>query len=134
MLSSLESLISSDFWTDLIAAAFKALAIAIPLILVFWAVLKIRLARMKKEMRGLKAYTEAIESRLQLARDLNVGEANTLAELRGEIDALRQLIPAKRVRIQRKPREGTNDDKPAVEAADKPSIAEVALEEAGVSR
>jgi hypothetical protein len=45
--------------------------------------------------RKLKVYTDAIESRLQLARDLNGGDINRLAELLAENDGLRQLINAR---------------------------------------
>ena len=91
----METLLSSDFWSDQIAAVFKAWAILVPLILALWAAFKIKLAKTKKEMRGLRAYTEAVESRLQLARDLNAGEANAIAEIRAELDRLRRLIKAR---------------------------------------
>ena len=58
----MENFSSPDFWLDQLTAAFIAWAIVIPLILVFWAILKIRLARMKKEMHRLQADTEAIKS------------------------------------------------------------------------
>ena len=91
----METLLSSDFWSDQIAAVFKAWAILVPLILALWAAFKIKLAKTKKEMRGLRAYTEAVESRLQLARELNAGEAKAIAEIRTEVDRLRQLIKAR---------------------------------------
>jgi hypothetical protein len=91
----METLLSPDFWSDQIAAALKGWAILIPLILALWAAFKIKLAKTKKEMRGLRAYTEAVESRLQLARELNAGDAKAIAEIRTEVDRLRQLIKAK---------------------------------------
>ena len=91
----MEILLSPDFWFEQIAAALKAWAILIPLILVLWAVFKIKLAKTKREVRGLRAHTEAVESRLQLARELSAGEAKTIAEIRTELDGLRQLIKAK---------------------------------------
>ena len=91
----METLLSFDFWSDQITAALKAWAILIPLILALWAAFQIKFAKTKKEMRGLRAYTEAVESRLQLARELNAGEAKAIAEIRTEVDGLRQLIKAK---------------------------------------
>ena len=49
------NLLSLDFWSDQIAGALKAWAIFIPLILIFWAVFKIKLAKTKKEMRGFNS-------------------------------------------------------------------------------
>jgi hypothetical protein len=103
MLSALESFLSPDFWSGQIAAAFKAWAILLGLGLVFWIALIVKLAKTKKEMRKLKVYTDAIESRLQLARDLNSGDINRLAALLAEIDGLRQLINASNG-SKRKPR------------------------------
>ena len=57
----METLFSPDFWSDQTAAALKGWAILIPLILALWAAFKIKLAKTKKEMRGLRAYTEAVE-------------------------------------------------------------------------
>lgn len=98
----MQTLLSADFWSDQIAAAFQAWAIWIPLILAFVVASK---AIAAKKMRELSAYTEAVESRLQLARDLNAGERNTLASLRAEIDALRQLIEAQPKSRTRRPSE-----------------------------
>jgi hypothetical protein len=95
MLSALESFLSPDFWSGQIAAAFKAWAILLGLGLVFWIALIVKLAKTKKEMRKLKVYTDAVESRLQLARDPNSGDINRLAELLAENDGLRQLINAR---------------------------------------
>ena len=98
--------LSPDFWLDQIAAALKAWAILLPLILVFATAFTIRSATAERKLRRLRADTEAIKSRLQLARDLNYGEANTLAKLRTEIDTLRQLIDAKlKSRTRKKPSE-----------------------------
>src|SRR5262245_8734876 len=123
MLYPLERLISPDFWSDQIAAAFKAWAILFALALAFWAVCKIKLAKTNKEMLQLKAYKEAVESRLQLAHDRNVGEANTLAALRVEIDELRRLI-----RPKRKPQ--IDGDGPSKA---KPSAVEIALKQVDAS-
>ena len=86
------NLLNPDFWSNQIAGALKAWAILIPLILIVWATFKIKLAKSKKEMRGLRAYTEAAESRLQLARELNAGEANTLDGIRAQVNELRASI------------------------------------------
>ena len=86
------NLLSLDFWSDQMAAALRAWAILIPLILVVWATFKIKLAKTKKEMRGLRAYTDAVELRLQLARELNSGEANTLDGIRAQVNELRATI------------------------------------------
>jgi hypothetical protein len=91
----METVLSHDFWSDQIAAALKGWAILIPLILILWAAFKIKLAKTTKEMRRLRAYTDAVESRLQLARELNAGDAKAIAEIRTEVDGLRQLIKAK---------------------------------------
>ena len=99
----METLLSPDFWSDQTAAALKAWAILIPLVLVLWAAFKIKIAKTKKEMRGLRAYTEAVESRLQLARELNAGDAKAIAEIRTEVDGLRQLIKAKARRSRVEP-------------------------------
>ena len=99
----METLLSPDFWSDQIAAALKGWAILIPLILALWAAFKIKLAKTKKEMRGLRAYTDAVESRLRLARELNAGDAKAIAEIRTEVDGLRQLIKAKARRSRVEP-------------------------------
>jgi hypothetical protein len=130
MLSSLESLTSPDFWSDQIAAALKAWAILIPTCLVFWAALKITLAKANKEIKALKTYTEAVESRLQLARDLNAGGANDLAALRAEIDALRRLTKTKG-----KSRKKDTGDAPDVDKGSKgqPSVVEATLKQVDAS-
>ena len=99
----METLLSPDFWSDQTAAALNAWAILIPLVLVLWAAFKIKIAKTKKEMRGLRAYTEAVEFRLQLARELNAGDAKAIAEIRTEVDGLRQLIKAKARRSRVEP-------------------------------
>jgi hypothetical protein len=85
--------LSPEFWSDQIAHVFKAWAILLALGLVFCLVL----AKTKMAMRKLKAYADAMESRLQMARDLNSGETNRLAELRAEIDGLRRLKSKPRI-------------------------------------
>jgi hypothetical protein len=119
-----ETFVSFDFWSDQIVAAFHAWAIPLAGALSFWAAFKIKFAKTKQEMRAFKEYTEAIESRLQLARDLNIGEANRLAELRTEIDGLRQLI-----KVKAKPQ---NENK-NTGSKDKPTLVEVALKEVNAS-
>ena len=91
----METLLSPEFWSDQITAALKGWAILIAVILFIWAVFKIKLAKANKATRGLKGYTEAVESRLQLARELNAGEAKAIAEIRTEVDGLLELIKAK---------------------------------------
>ena len=127
---SLESLIDPDFWSDQIAAALKAWAILIPLCLVFWGALKIKLARANKEIQALKTYTKAVESRLQLARDLNAGEFNNLAALRAEIDAMRRLTKTKR-----KSRKKDDGDAPDVDKGSEgqPSVVEATLKQVDAS-
>jgi hypothetical protein len=73
------------------------------LTLFFWAVLKIRLAKRNKKIQALQSYTEAVESRLKLAREANIGEASNLAALCAEIDGLRRLIPASDKGSERQP-------------------------------
>ena len=46
-------------------------------------------------MRQLKRHRDETKSRLELARELNAGEAKTIAEIRAEIVGLRKLIEAK---------------------------------------
>jgi len=61
--------LSLDFWSDQASAAFNAWAILIAVILIFRIASQIKLAKTNKKLKALKAYTETIESRLQLARD-----------------------------------------------------------------
>ena len=57
----MQTFISSDFWSDQIAAAFNAWAILIALILLCWTALKIKLAITNKQLRTFQAYTETVE-------------------------------------------------------------------------
>ena len=91
----METLLSPEFWSDQITAALKGWAILIAVILFLWAVFKIKLAKANKATRGLRGYAEAVKSRLQLARELNAGEAKAIAEIRTEVDGLLELIKAK---------------------------------------
>jgi flagellar biosynthesis/type III secretory pathway M-ring protein FliF/YscJ len=91
----MEALLSSDFWFDQIAAAAKAWVIVIPLLLIVFVVFKIRLAKAAKKIRGLRAHAETVESRLELARELNNGEAETIAKIRTEVSELRRMIEVK---------------------------------------
>src|SRR5262249_39725383 len=84
----MEILLNSEFWLDQVTSAFKAWAILVPLILIFFATFKIKNTR---KIRGLTEYAEAVESRLHLARELNAGEAKAIAEIRTELDGLRRL-------------------------------------------
>ena len=71
------------------------LAIFISLsILAFWAGLRSKNADANEQIRRLKAEKELLDSRLQLARDQNTGEARTIADIRTEVDELRGLIKA----------------------------------------
>ena len=88
----METLLSSDFWLDQMASALKAWAVLIPFIMAFFAVSKIRRAKLEKKNRGLKAYADEVKSRLQLAREENSGEAKAIAQIQTEISELRQLI------------------------------------------
>jgi hypothetical protein len=91
----MEAFLSSDFWFVQIAAAANAWAIVIPLFLIFFGVFKIRLAKAAEKMRGLRAHAETVESRLELARELNSGEAETIAKIRTEVSKLRRMIEVK---------------------------------------
>ncbi len=90
----METLLSPDFWSDQIASAAKAWAILILLVLGFWATLSIKRVKTREEMDRLKAYEQLVESRLQLARDLNSGETKAIVEIRSELDRLRQSMAA----------------------------------------
>jgi septal ring factor EnvC (AmiA/AmiB activator) len=98
-----EAFLSPGFWFDQIAAAVKAWAIIIllfPTILILLCLgvlagFRIARAKSAKEVRSLRAHSEAVESRLEVARELNSGEAETIAKIRTEVDELRQLIEAK---------------------------------------
>ena len=132
----MEHFSSPDFWLDQLTAAFIAWAIVIPLISGFFGPYsKLNSQELKNEMHRLQADTEAIESRLQLAREINAGEANILANLQAEIEGLRQVIQTKRARVQSKPQEGNIDNRPALEkhSKGKPSIAEAVLKEVDAS-
>jgi septal ring factor EnvC (AmiA/AmiB activator) len=89
-----KSVLSSDFWSQQLGAAFKAWAILIPLMLAFCIIEFIKGKTNEKRMRELRAHTEAVESRLQLARDQNAGETDRLAAIHTQIDELRSLIKA----------------------------------------
>jgi len=84
------SLFTFDFWSAQIAAAFEEWAILILLILVFWGVFKIKLVRVRKEMKELKVYADDLDSRLQAVRELNSEESDSLAQFRGQIEELRK--------------------------------------------
>jgi hypothetical protein len=89
------SLLTPDFWSDYMTAALNAWAIVIPLlILAFWIGFKFKKINADKQIRGLRAHTEDIELRLQLARDQNIGEAKAIADVRAEVDKLREQIKA----------------------------------------
>jgi len=88
-----EMLLSPDFWSDQITSALRAWAIIVPLLLLTLAVgIKIKSARAASALLRLRAHTEAVEARLELARELNAGEAKTIADIRKDIVELRTLL------------------------------------------
>jgi len=88
-----EMLLSRDFWWDQITSALGAWAIIVPLVLLTLAVgIKIKSARAANALLRMKAHTEAVEARLELARELNAGEAKTIADIRKDIVELRTLL------------------------------------------
>jgi hypothetical protein len=99
----MEILLSSGFWSDQVAAAREAWAIFVLLILISWIGFRFKSSKTRKELLGLRAHTAAMESRLQLARDHNAGEAKEIAALRSEIDALRQSLTTKAKRKAAEP-------------------------------
>src|SRR5262245_60781433 len=91
----METLLTFDFWSAQIAAAFEAWAIFVLLIIGFWGVFRIKLAkknrdlgRTRKEMEGLQAYADDLDARLKSARELNSEESDSLAQIRRQIDQL----------------------------------------------
>ena len=88
----MQALLSADFWLDQTASAYKAWAIFIPFILAFFALFKIRLAKLENQNRELRAHSEVVDSRLQLAREANSGAAETIGEIQNQIHELRELI------------------------------------------
>ena len=88
----METLLTFDFWSAQIAAAFEAWAILILLMLAFWSVFKIKLVRTRKEFARLKAHTDDLDLHLKSARELNSEESGSLMQIRGQIDELRKLI------------------------------------------
>lgn len=88
----METLLTFDFWSAQIAAAIEAWAILTLLILAFSGVFRIKLARIRKEMDGLKAYADDLGSRLKSAREFNSRKSDSLGQIRGQIDELRRLI------------------------------------------
>ena len=93
----MERLLTFDFWSAQIAAAFEAWAILTLLIIAIWGVFRMKLvkktnelARTRKEMEGLKAYADDLDSRLESARELNSGESDSLAQICRQIDELRK--------------------------------------------
>jgi|SRR5689334_17819069 hypothetical protein len=96
----METLLTFDFWSAQIAAAFEAWAILALLVLAVWGVFRVKLAkrskelaRTRKEMEGLKAYADDVDSRLESARELNSGNSDSLAQIRAQIDELRKSKP-----------------------------------------
>jgi hypothetical protein len=91
--ASPEMLLSPDFWSDQIALALRAWAIIIPLLLLsFAAGLKIRSVTAANALLRQKVHTEAVEARLELARELNAGEAKAIEDIRRDIVELRTLV------------------------------------------
>src|SRR5262249_33485772 len=80
-----EMLLSPDFWSHQMASAFKAWAIIVPLLfLTFAAGIKIKSVAAANALLRVKAHTEAVEARLELARELNVGEAKAIEDIRND--------------------------------------------------
>jgi hypothetical protein len=88
----MENVLSSAFWLDQTASALKAWAIIIPFILIVIVASEIRRLKLEKKIRGLKSYADGVDFRLKLAREANRGDAKAIADIRTEIDGLRQLV------------------------------------------
>src|SRR5262249_26710505 len=56
---------------------------------------KLKLATLKRKFGELQEYVDAVEARLQLARELNAGDAKAISEVRAEVARLRTKIAAK---------------------------------------
>jgi len=91
---NMETLLSPDFWSAQLTAAFEAQAILIPLlILAFW--FGVLVAHRSGKSRTRREDQENFESRLRLARDQNSDEAKFIVEVASKIQALRKLNEAK---------------------------------------
>jgi len=55
---------------------------------------KLKLAKLKKQIRELQEHVDAVDSRLQLARELNSGDSLAISEVRAEVARLRKKIAA----------------------------------------
>jgi len=89
----METLLSSDFWSKKILYSPETWVISASLLtLAFYAGFKIRGIRAKSETLKLKADKEAIETRLQLARELNIGDTKAINDIRTDIHELRKKI------------------------------------------
>jgi hypothetical protein len=89
----METPLSSGFWSKQIFYASEAWVILASLcILAFYAGFRIRGIRAKSETLKLRADAGAIESRLQLARELNIGDAKAINDIRTDIHKLRNMI------------------------------------------
>ena len=91
----MENLFSSQFWLDQTAAALKAWAILIPFVLAVFATYEIRRVKLEKKNHKLKstlldciAQREAVEFRLRLASEENIGKTKAIADIRTQIDGL----------------------------------------------
>jgi hypothetical protein len=90
----MEMIFSTEFWSDQITDAVGAWAVIVPiLLLTFWAGFRLKTTGAK--MRELEKHKENIESRLELARELNAGDTKIVSRIRNEIAELRKLVEAK---------------------------------------
>jgi hypothetical protein len=89
----METLLGSDFWSKQFFYGSQAWVVLASLcILAFYAGFRIRGVRAKSEALKLKADIETIETRLQLARELNSGDAEAINDIRTDIRELRRMI------------------------------------------
>ena len=86
-------LFSAGFWSDQMTFAVKAWAIVVPLLLLaFGAGFKTKVTKATEASLSIKAHAEALEARLELARELNEGETKAIAAIRDDIVELKKLI------------------------------------------
>src|SRR5262249_53381372 len=90
----MEMLLSPDFWSAQLTAAFEAQAILLPLIIIAF-LSGVMVARRRAWSRISGDDLETIESRLRLARDQNSDEAKFIAEVATNIQMLRKLNESK---------------------------------------
>src|SRR5262245_37469988 len=89
-----KTIFNIDFWFDQITGAAGAWAVVVPiLLLTFWAGFKLKTTSAK--IRELEKHRKHVESRLELARELNAGESKAVAQICSELAELRKLIESK---------------------------------------